>query len=236
MSIELIAPQAITVLAKDVGQWVSATHASLAREKAAQLYGKQADKAIIYTDGAKGRAPEQVKPFGQIVYAPPTGPIAEAIAMALEIIRSRGPSNRETGFYASDFQWYVNGKPVAGVPDGKTIGPSGNVQVANLAPYATMQEIQVPRGVLYAAFTVLKRAFGQRLVLGYGYRLARGAFVQDQPKGKEAPTNVPTLMIASPGGKVRSSVKVPGSKIRKAKRLKRVAIRARRNRLKARLQ
>jgi hypothetical protein len=218
MSIELIAPRAIEVLAKDVGAWVSATHASLAREKAAQLYGKQADKAIIYTDGAKGRPPEAVKPFGQIVYAPPKGPLAEAIAMALEVIRSRAPANALTGTYAFDFQWYVNGAPVAGVPDGNKLGPNDNVQVANLVPYATMQEIQIPRGVLYAAFNALTRAFGPRLVLTYGYRLARGAFTQDQPKGKEAPTNVPTLLIASPGGKIRRSVKRPGARARKRAR------------------
>jgi len=219
MAIELIAPQAIEVLASNVGKWVSATHASLAREKAAQIYGTdKKSQPIVYTDGRKGRPPEEVRPFGQIVYAPGTGPIAEAIAMALEIIRSRGPANRETGFYASDFQWYVNGKPVAGVPDGKTIGPKANVQISNLAPYATMQEIQIPRGVLYAAFNALTRAFGPRLVLTYGYRLARGAFTQDQPKGKEAPTNVPTLLIASPGGKIRRSVKRPGSRARKRRR------------------
>jgi hypothetical protein len=218
MSIELIAPQAIEVLASNVRGWISATHASLAREKAAQIYGKEADKQIIYTDGRKGRPPEEVRPFGQIVYAPGQGPIAEALAMALDIIRSRAPANRETGFYAGDFAFYVNGKPVAGVPDGKSIGPKGNIQIANLAPYATMQEIQIPRGVLYAAFNALTRAFGPRLVLTYGYRLARGAFTQDQPKGKEAPTNVPTLLIASPGGKIRRSVKRPGSRARRRAR------------------
>ncbi len=218
MAIELIAPQAIEILASDVRAWVSATHAALAREKAAQIYGKEADKQIIIVDGRKGRVPEDVKPFGQIVYAPGTGPIAEAITMALEVIRSRAPSNALTGFYTFDFQWYVNGDPVAGVPDGKTLGPGDNVQVANLAPYATMQEIQIPSGVLYAAFNALTRAFGPRLVLTYGYRLARGAFTQDHPKGKEPPTNVPTLLIASPGGKIRRSVKRPGARLRKQRR------------------
>lgn len=216
--IELIAPRAIEVLAKDVGAWVSRTHAELAREKAAQLYGKEgATKAVVYTDGAKGRPPEQVKPFGLIVYAPPIGPMAEAIEMALQIIRARAPTNAKTGFYTFDFQWYVNGDPIAGIPDAKRLGPKSNVQIANLAPYATMQEIQIPSGVLFAAYTALNRAFGQRLVLSYGYRLARGAFTQDKPpnEGPRRPTNVPTLMIASPGGKVRRSVKRPGARPRK---------------------
>lgn len=220
MSIELITPQAIPILAKNVGAWVSATHASLAREKAAQIYGKNADQAIIYTDGRKGRAPEEVKPFGLIVYAPGRGPMKAAIDMALSIIRATAPTNADTGRYTFGFQFYVNGDPVAGVPDGDRLGPKSNVQIANLVPYASMQEIQIPRGVLYAAYTALNRAFGQRLVLAYGYRLPRGAFTQDQlPGRKDKPSAVPVLMIASPGGKIRRSVTAPGATRRSKRRL-----------------
>jgi hypothetical protein len=199
-----------TGTAANVVKWLCATEASIAIARAHDLYGDQPKDAqpIIYTDGIKGRSPLLVKPFGRIMFVPSTGPIAEAIDAAWSYVQG-ATGHQVSGFYADSFQWYVNGKPVAGKPDGKKLGPRSNVQLANLAPYAITREIQIPRGVIYGAALALRRTYGKRLQIGYAGRRPQGPFTpKDAPQyGRRAyPMNVPTLIIASPAGPVRAKM------------------------------
>jgi hypothetical protein len=206
-----------TTLTKGLA-WLRAQHARITLDKGAEFYGQGHLKdAVITTDGVVGRPAEEVKNFGKIVITPGTGPVAEAAAMAGALVVSQAP--RATGFYAGQFQTWVNGKKVSRV-DPKAIGRNGNVQIADLAPYAAIPEIEVPNGVLFAAYSAIRRQYGAQLAVHFGYRRPQGQFTPatDSPYSRATAINIPVLEIGNPGGSVKTGASRPGRNLRKRAR------------------
>jgi hypothetical protein len=209
-----------TTLTKGLA-WLRQQHAMIAADKAAEFYGSgRLDKPVIITDGVRNRPGDQVKNFGTIIYVPGVGPIAEAATLAQKILLQEAP--RRTGFYAAHFQWYQNGRKVETL-DIPRIGARGNVEVADLASYAAMPEIEVPGGVLYAAYAAIKRQFGSRVIVRFGYRAPRGDFTPEIPERLKGgrPLNIPVLSIGNPGSTVKAGATAPGVNIRKRARRQR---------------
>jgi hypothetical protein len=171
-----------------------------------------------FVDGKKGRDEQQVRPFGNITYVDSIGPLREAIAMAQAFVQSAAP--RLTGHYESSLQWVANGQLTMGPPDAQRVGVRGNVELVDLAPYASTLEIQVPRGVIYGAYVQVARAFGRALSISYGYGQADKYGGLNEPSGRQAlrPYAVPILTIGNPASTVRAKVTRPGAGQRRRKR------------------
>lgn len=171
-----------------------------------------------FVDGKKGRDEESVKPFGNITYADSIGPLREAIAMAWAIVQGGAP--RATGHYQRSLQWVANGQLTMGPPDAQRVGVRGNVQLVDLAPYASTLEIQVPRGIIYAAYTQLARRFGRTLSISYGYGSAAAFGGLNAPAGRPPlrPYAVPILTIGNPASTVNAKATRPGAAQRRRKR------------------
>lgn len=199
-------------------EWIRRQHQRIALDKAAEMYGAGAfgERPLVYVDRRKDKPIDQVKLWGEILFVPELGPVQEAAQLAFDVAMAGTP--RRTGHMASSYMFYVNGRPVgSSVPDVRRegIGRKGNVQLANLAPYAAKQEILVPRGVLYAAFNAVRRTFGRRVAVEYGYKAPAGQFAQNDggpnAQTRNRPMNVPVLTIGSPGSNVRYRGTRPGS-------------------------
>lgn len=171
-------------------------------------------------DGRKNVPLDSVKPFGKIVFAGGLGPIAAALMAAETYARAAAP--RRTGHYASALQWFVNGSPVGGMPSAEQIGVRGNAELVDLAPYAGMVEIQVPRGVIFGAYTQLARQFGATLSIGFRFAKAAEFGGHNRKPGETARTflNVPVLSIGHPVSTVRPGVarSRPGATQKKRRR------------------
>lgn len=141
---------------------------ALAREALAeeQARGNLA-KPTIYVDGRKGAPLDSVKTFGNITFVAGEGNVAAAVSMVDAFARAAAP--RDSGHYGRSLRWFVNGRPAAGAPSVKQIGLRGNAELVDLAPYAAMVEIMVPRGVIFGAFTQAARAFGRTVAIGFRY-------------------------------------------------------------------
>jgi hypothetical protein len=173
---------------------------------------------VVFTDGKKGRDEDLVKPFGTITYSDSVGPLREAIAMAWAIVQGAAP--RLSGHYQRSLQWVANGQLTGGPPDPERVGARGNVQLVDLAPYASTLEIQVPRGVIYSAYTQLARRFGRQLLISYGYGKAAEFGGLDAPAGRPPlrPYAVPILTIGNPASTVNPKATRPGAAQRRRKR------------------
>jgi hypothetical protein len=194
-------------------------HEELAAE---QARGNLQDPTV-FVDGKKSTeaAVDMVKPFGEIQYVSGVGPMDAAIAAADAFVRSKAP--RRTGHYAASLVWFANGQRRGAAPAARSVGIKGNVELVDLAPYASMAEIQVPSGVIYGAYTMLQRAFGGQLSIGFRYTQAAifGGF--EIGPGKPAPArpyNVPVLTIGNPVSSVKPGVKrsTPGYNRRRNRR------------------
>ena len=163
-----------------------------------------------------------MKDFSTIIIVPREGPVQEAVHLAYEYIVAQCMSfQNPSGFYASNFMWFVNGEPASQqAPDVSRMGSRGNVQIVNRAGYASMPEIFIPDGIIYGAFKMLERIFGKQIALSFSYGPAH-AFDQVWPSGRKGgtpPLAVPVLTIghASAGFKRRATR--PGVRLRKRSR------------------
>lgn len=180
---------------------------------------------ITLVDGRKNEDVEAVKPFGNITYVEGVGPLREAIAAAEAFVRTAAPL--KSGWYRDSLQWFANGKPVHGTPDAAKVGVNGNVQLVDLAPYASWLEIETPRGIIFGAYNWLARQYGRQLSIGYGYAPpAQFGGLRARPSNPaRAPYAVPVLTIGNPSSKVHAGVKTrPGAhKRRKARQARKLA-------------
>lgn len=163
-----------------------------------------------------------LKDFSTIIIVPREGPVQEAVHLAYEYIVGRCMSfQNPSGFYASNFLWFVNGEPVSQqAPDVTRMGLRGNVQVVNRAGYAAMPEIFIPDGIIYGAFRMLERIYGKRIALSFSYGPAH-AFGQVWPgdrKGGTSPLAVPVLTIGHPSAGFKGRATRPGVRLRKRSR------------------
>jgi hypothetical protein len=176
-------------------------------------------KPIVIVDGRKGKDEDTVKPFGNITYVEGVGPMREAIAAADAFVRSAAP--RRSGFYAESLTWFANGRRTGSPPAADKVGLAGNVQLIDLAPYASMVEIDVPRGVIFGAYTMLVRQFGRQLSIAYSYVNPDKYGGLREPPGKAArvPYAVPVLTIGNPSSSVKPGIgSRPGAHRRRAAR------------------
>jgi hypothetical protein len=159
-------------------------------------------QAIVSVDGRRNKREEDVRLWGEIVYVAGMGPVAEAVRIAHDFatMAAGGAFKAPTGHYASQFAWFMNGDAVGSEPpDVKRMGVKGNVQLVNRAPYASVLEILMPDGILYGAYNLLRRTFGTRLRLVYGYAMADAFGGQVQPSGRTVrPMSIPFLLIGNP--------------------------------------
>lgn len=164
----------------------------------------------IFVDGKKSTAIAGAKLFGSVVMVDSVGPIAAAIRAAEALVEQAAPY--QTGHYRSALVWLVNGRPVAGTPSAEAVGPHGNAMLIDLAPYASWLEVELPSGVLWGAFTRLKRQFGKRVAVGYHY--ARPAWFGGHRWQEGAKRGhdymVPFIVIGSPGSTVTTAADKPG--------------------------
>ena len=181
---------------------------------------------ITLVDGRKNDDVSAVKPFGNITYVEGLGPLREAIAAADAFVRTAAP--QLTGWYAGALQWFANGKPVHGPPDVAKLGAGGNVQLVDLAPYASWLEIETPRGIIFGAYNWLARQYGRQLSIGYGYAQPdKFGGLRSKPNNPaRVPYAVPVLTIGNPASKVKPGVRTrPGAHKRKSRSMARRAIR-----------
>jgi hypothetical protein len=187
--------------------WLRKVEATTAREELARAQGEGSlTDPVTYVDGRKTDDVDSVKPFGTITYVSQMGPVAAAIAMADGYARQAAPYR--TGFYLEHMVWLVNGRPVSGPPSADQVGIRGNAQLVDLVPYASWLETQVPSGIVFGAFTQLRRAFGKALAIRYSYIDPNKLGGQPQRPGNPNPAGrtymVPVLTIGNPDSTVRA--------------------------------
>lgn len=199
--------------------WFHALLPKTAREELARAQrGGSLPEPVHFVDGKKGRDIDAVKPFGNITYADSIGPLREAIAMAHEFVTRGAP--RASGHYAESLEWLANGQMVMGLPDAERVGARGNVQLVDLAPYASRLEIEMPRALIYGAFLLISRRFGRQLSVSYGYaNPERFGGLRARPGNPpRVPYAVPVLTMGNPASTVR-----PGARARPGVHAQRLA-------------
>lgn len=187
---------------------------------------------VIFVDGKKGASEDAVKEFGEIIYVADLGPLQQAIDL-VELTLAHYASSafkKPTGFYQSKFHWFVNGRDWGGAPPkANIVGARGNVQVVNLAGYASPVEIFVPNGIIYGAFNALRTMFGRRINSAYGYAPA-DAFDQVWPPDHTArPLAIPILTFGHPASTFEWKVRRPGTNLRRRQAHERAKARGRKN-------
>lgn len=192
-----------------------------AREELAAEHARgNLENETTLVDGRKGARVDDVKPFGKIQYVGGLGPIDAAVIAADAIANAAAP--RRSGHYARALVWFANGRATGGPPTAREIGAGGNAELVDLAPYASMVEIQVPRGVVFAAYTQLARLFGGTLSIGFRYVKAAkfGGHIRAAGDPGRTFLNVPVLSIGHPAGNVRPGVarSRPGAAVRARRR------------------
>lgn len=200
-------------------EWFNDLLPKTAREELAKEQRKGSLlEPVTLVDGRKDDNEEHVKPFGQIVYVESLGPLREAIAMVWAFVQSEAP--RLTGFYRDQLQWVANGQLTGGPPNVDRVGVRGNVQLLDLAPYASTLEIQVPRGIIYQAYLQVSRRYGKQLSIAYGYAKPGDFGGLRAPEGREPlrPYAVPILTLGNPASTVEAKARRPGAARRRRKR------------------
>lgn len=127
-------------LAAGIGRFVQQATVQIAREEAARA-GLEKDSVII-TDGARGKAPEDVKPFGKIVFVARPN-MAEAVLWALaKLIEISPVGPTEGGHYKDDHVVLLNGKAIDGNLRSAlaALAPGDRVQIVNPRVYARKLE------------------------------------------------------------------------------------------------
>lgn len=188
-----------------------------AREELAEehAHGNLLDEVQI-VDGRLNAPLDSVKSFGTIRFVGGLGPIEQAIEAADAVAHSLAP--RDTGHYARSLQWFANGRPVGGPPSARQVGVKGNAELVDLAPYASMLEITVPRGVIYGAYNHVARMFSSTVSIGFRYANAKDFGGHMEKPGTRGGRffKVPVLSIGNPVSTVTPGVlkSRPGANIR----------------------
>lgn len=194
--------------------------ARVAKEQLEKFQQEHAD-AVVFVDGSKTTPINGVKLFGTVIITARSGPVQEAVGLAWDFVFSRALSfQNPTGFYANQFVWFINGDPVGSAqPNVSRMGARGNVQLVNRAGYASMPEIFLADGVIWGAYNMLRRTFGERLALSFGYGPAH-AFAQVWPgdRTRVRPLAVPVLTIGHPSAGFKRRGTKPGVLNRKRAR------------------
>lgn len=182
------------------------------------------EQPVVIVDGKRGRSMESVKDFGTIIIVARSGPVLEAVQMAHQyVIAQTATFKNASGFYANRFLWLMNGERVGDQPpDVRRMGLRGNVQLVNRAGYASTLEIALPDHIVRGAYELLRRRFGARLKLSFGYGPA-DAFAQEWPSDRgEASTHplaVPVLTIGHPAATFTERQTRPGVRRRRRERV-----------------
>lgn len=195
----------------------------------AELQDAQAGGSLLdpvsFVDGKRNPNVDSVKPFGVISYVDALGPMRQAIAAADTFVRTYAP--RETGFYEGALRWFrsARGGPraVSGLPNADNLLPTSNVQLVDLAPYASTLEIEVPRGVIYGAYALLNRMFGGQLSISftYGAPAEFGGLIEKPGNPAARPYAVPVLTIGGPASSVRDGARPRPANARGTRRRRR---------------
>jgi hypothetical protein len=127
-------------LAAGIGRWVQQATVQIATEERVRAgLGKD---AVVVTDGVRGKAAEDVKAFGKIVFVAKPN-IAEVVLWALaKLIEISPVGPAEGGHYKDDHVVLVNGKAVTGNLRGalSALGPGDRVMIVNPRIYARKLE------------------------------------------------------------------------------------------------
>lgn len=202
--------------------YVSYVTATTAQEELSKAQHEGAMKnPVTFVDNKKGRSEYEVKPFGTITYVSPLGPLKQAVEDVERYIMTRtGIFQHPTGYYASGFRWFINGKPAGeNSPDVSQVGQHGNIQIVNLAGYASALEANfMPDGILFGCYVALKSKYGNTLKIAQGYA-PESAFDQQWPADHAAqPMTIPYIMLGHPNASFKQRSKKPGHNIRKKAR------------------
>ncbi|MCW5705252.1 MAG: hypothetical protein KIT82_22060, partial [Bradyrhizobium sp.] len=127
-------------LAAGIGRWVQQATVQIATEERARA-GLGSDTVVV-TDGVRGKAVQEVKPFGKVVFVARPN-IAEAVLWALAKLIERSPVGpAASGHYRDDHIVMINGMAVTGnlrVALAE-VGPGDRIQIVNPRIYARKLE------------------------------------------------------------------------------------------------
>ena len=122
---------------KNIGAFVQKATVRVSHSELRQAvqYDGFDNRPVVITNGVPRRAPEQVKPFGKIVFAARPN-MAEVVRWALAELQKKSPV--KTGRYASSHVVMINGKEIEGnIWDTlRKIDSTDRVQIVNPQPYA----------------------------------------------------------------------------------------------------
>lgn len=121
---------------KSISKFVQQATVRVAHAELRQAVDQGFDnRPVVITDGAPRRAPEQVKPFGKIVFTARPN-MAEVVRWALTELQRKSPV--KTGRYASSHVVMINGKEIAGDiwETLRNVKGTDRVQIVNPQPYA----------------------------------------------------------------------------------------------------
>jgi hypothetical protein len=127
-------------LAFGIGKWVQQATVQIATEERTRASLEKG--AVVVTDGVRGKAVEDVKPFGKVVFVARPN-ISEAVLWTLAKLTERSPIGpAEGGHYKDDHIVMINSKAVTGnlrvaLAD---IGPGDRIQIVNPRIYARKLE------------------------------------------------------------------------------------------------
>lgn len=189
-------------------EWFRALLPKTAAEELAKEQAQgQLQDPITFVDGKKSDNIAGVKIFGNITYVSSLGPIGAAILALATMVDARTP--RKTGHYDNSYRWFLNGQQHNGPPKAEDVGATGNVMLLNMTPYASWLEVHYPTGILFGAYTALKRFYGKSVSIAYGYAnpdsFGGQAWRPQYPPGPH-PYMVPYILLGNPGSTVK-----PGS-------------------------
>lgn len=123
-------------IAKNTGEWVKRATVRIALEELRVEVDRGFDnKPVVITDGMPRRAPDQVKPFGKIIFAARPN-MAEVVQWALTELQKKSPVL--TGRYVSTHTVMINNHEIRGNIWAalRAIKDTDRVQIVNPQPYA----------------------------------------------------------------------------------------------------
>lgn len=127
-------------LAVGIGKWVQRATVQVAREERARA--GLAKESVVVTDGVRDKPPEDVKPFGKIVFVAKPN-LADAVLWALaKLIEISPVGPAEGGHYKDDHVVMLNGKAIDGNLRSALagLGAGDRVQIVNPRIYARKLE------------------------------------------------------------------------------------------------
>ena len=127
-------------IAKNTGEWVKRATVRIALEELRAEVDRGFDnRPVVITDGMPRRAPDQVKPFGKIIFAARPN-MAEVVQWALTELQKRSPFLR--GDYVRSHTVMINNHEIRGNIWAalRAIKDTDRVQIVNSQPYAKKLE------------------------------------------------------------------------------------------------